>query len=97
MGYCPIVNRNQKQMEGLLHRELPRAYMEDFSIMGFRVEDCERAIAFLKAASFDLKHSPGGTQVKIEEAARVEAVIQVLRANGQACEWTDVAQGMYQG
>ncbi len=97
MGYFPVVNRNQKQMEGMLHRELPRAYMEDFSVMGFRVDDCERAITFLKAASFDVRHSPDGTQVKIEDAGRIEAVIQVLRANGQACELTDVAQGMYQG
>ena len=84
-------------MDGLQHRELPRAYMEDYSILGFRVDDCERAIAFLSAASFDLKHSHGGTQVKIEDATRIKDVIQLLQANGQACELTDVAQGMYQG
>ena len=97
MGYFPIVNREQKQMEGLHHRELPKAYMEDFSVMGFRVDDCERALAILNEASFDLKQSHGGTQVKIEDAARITAVIQLLQTNGQACELTDVAQGMYQG
>ncbi len=97
MGYYPIVNRNQKQMEGLHHQEFPKAYMEDFSVLGFRVNDCEQALGILRKASFDVKQSHGGRHVKIENAARIKDVVQLLHANGMNCEVTDVAQGMYQG
>ncbi len=98
MGYYPIVNRNQKQMDGLYHRKLPKAYMEDFSIIGFRVDDCERALNILKKiSSFDLKQQRGHVLLKLENAARMQEVVQVLNNNGLACEVTDVAQGMYQG
>lgn len=97
MSYYPIVSRNQKQMEGLHHVELPKAYMEDFSVLGFRVEDCEQALGILDRSSFDLKQSHGRTLLKIEDTARIKEVIQVLHDNGLDCEVTDVAQGMYQG
>ena len=97
MGYYPIVNKNQTQMEGLHHKELPKTYMEDFSVLGFRVNDCERVLGILDKASFDLKRSHGGAYVKIENAAHVKDVVQLLHANGMNCEVTDVAQGMYQG
>lgn len=97
MGYYPIVNRNQKQMEGLDHTGLPKAYMEDFSVLGFRVNDCERALAILDKTSFKVKQSHGCTLLEIEDSARIREVIHVLQANGLACEVTDVAQGMYQG
>lgn len=97
MGYYPIVGRNETQMEGLRHRELPTAYMEDFSVFGFRVDDCRRALSILAESSIDVKQRHGCTLLKIEGASQVKAVIEVLRANGLACEVTDVAQGMYQG
>lgn len=97
MGYYPIVNIDQMQMEGLHQKELPKAYMEDFSVLGFRVDNCERALGILDHASFELKQSDGHTQVKLEQASRITEVIQVLRANGLKCEVADVAQGMYQG
>lgn len=97
MGYYPIVSRHQKQMEGQHHHRLPKSYMEDFSIIGFRVDDCERAIGILDGSSFDLEQRHGRTLLKIENAARIEAVIQLLRDIGLACEVAYVAQGMYQG
>ncbi len=97
MGYYPIVSRNQKQMEGMSHRKLPIAYMEDFSVLGFRVDDCERALGILGKTSFELRQRHGRTTLKLEDAGRIKEVIQVLQANGLVCEVTDVAQGMYQG
>lgn len=97
MGYYPIVSRNQKQMEGLDHQELPKAYMEDFSVLGFRVDDCKRALGILEKSSIDVKQSHGRALVRIEPAARITEVIQILYDNGLYCEVTDIAQGMYQG
>ncbi len=71
--------------------------MEDFSVLGFRVADCERAREVLRGSCFELRQSQGGTQVMIDNASQLEDVMRVLRASGLACELTDVAQGMYQG
>jgi hypothetical protein len=97
LGYYPIVNRSQKQMEGIDHTGLPNAYMEDFSVLGFRVDDCERALAILDKTSFEVKQRHECTLLKIEDPARIREVIHVLHANGLACEVADIAQGMYQG
>lgn len=97
MPYYPIVSRNQRQMQAVDHRPLPKFYMEDFSILGLRVSDCRRTAQVLDAHSFSLKHSDGSMAVNIEPAARIENVMQLLRENGVACEIADVAQGMYQG
>ena len=97
MGYHPIVNKDQRQMEGLRSHELPQTYMEDFSVLGFRVDDCERALEILDQASFGLMQSQNGVQVEIESASRMKDVVELLQANGLACEVADIAQGMYQG
>lgn len=97
MSYYPIVGRRQMQMEGLHHRELPKAYMEDFSVLGLRVDDCERALGILDKTSFVLEQSQGHMLLKLENATRIQEVIQVLHDHGLACEVADVAQGMYQG
>ena len=95
MTYYPIVSRNQSQMEAERHRPLPDFYMEDFSILGLQVSDCQRAAQILAANSFSLKDSEGSLAVNIETAARIGDVVQLLKESGVACEIADVAGGMY--
>ena len=79
------------------HRQLPDFYMEDFSILGFRVNDCNQAIRLLGQHDFSLKYTDGGIEVAIERVSRVHDFMQLLNDSGLECEIADVAQGMYQG
>ena len=97
MAYFPIVRRKHQNTEPLNHRPLPTFYMEDFSVIGFQVNDCDQAMQILDQHAFTVRRMDGSREVDIETAARMQAVMQVLKDNGLECEITDIAEGMYQG
>ena len=97
MACYPIVSRNQQQMAALGQHELPDFYMEDFSVLGLCVDDCERAAVLLDRHQFALRQTHGSLAVDIQDASQASAAIALLNENGMACELADVAQGMYQG
>ena len=39
MAYFPIVRKKHQHAQPLNHRALPTFYMEDFSVLGFQVND----------------------------------------------------------
>jgi len=72
-------------------------YMEDFSVIGLRVDDCDHAVRILDQYRFDLKRADGSIEVYVDQASRMHEVMQLLENNGLGCELADVAEGIYQG
>ena len=97
MAYYPIVQKNDRPVATPGHRLLPTFYMEDFSVLGFRVNDCGRAIRVLDRHAFSLKRAGGSIEVDIARASQMHDVLQLLNGNGLECEIADIAEGMYQG
>lgn len=97
MAYYPLVGKNDRPVATTGHRSLPTFYMEDFSIVGFRVNDCDQAVQILDRHAFPLKQTDGCIAVDIAQASHVLDVMQLLNGNGLECEMADIAEGMYQG
>ena len=97
MADYPIVQHKDPEATSPTIGQLPAFYMEDFSIMGFRVDDCPRAIQVLEQNGFGLTRSHGRVTVKIDGSGRVREVVKLLQGCGLACEMADLAEGIYQG
>ena len=97
MAYFPIVRKKHQHGQPLNHRALPTFYMEDFSVLGFQVNDCDQAMQILDRHAFTVRQMEGSREVDIETASRMQAVMQLLKDNGLECEIADIAEGMYQG
>lgn len=97
MAYFPIVQKNDRPVATTGNRQLPDFYMEDFSVIGLRVDDCDHAVRILDQYRFDLKRANGSIEVYVDQASRMHEVMQLLENNGLGCELADVAEGIYQG
>lgn len=97
MAYFPIIQKNDRHVATAGHRQLPAFYMEDFSVLGFRVNDRHQAARVLDRHAYGLKRTDNCIEIEINELARVNDVLQLLNKNGLACEIADVAVGIYQG
>ena len=97
MTHVPIIRKKDPSADAIELSHLPTFYMADFSVLGFRVNDCERALRILDRHAFVIKRDQGSASVKIETVVRMQAVMQVLRDNGVDCEVADIAESMYQG
>jgi hypothetical protein len=97
MAYYPIVHKYDRSAAMAAHRKLPTFYMEDFSVLGFRVSDCNQAIRILEQHAFIIKRDDGCIAVNIERASRIVEILQLLNKNGTQSEIADIAEEMYQG
>ena len=97
MAYYPIVQKNDRPLTASGHRTLPTFYRRDFSVLGIRVSDCDRAIRVLDGHPFSMKRAGGSIEIDISGASQMHDVMQLLNDNGLECEIADIAEGMYQG
>lgn len=97
MAYYPVIRKQEPLESAIDQREMPIFYMQDYTVLGFRVNDCDQALAVLDRHAFSIRHGHGSKGVEIETAARVRAVVQLLVDNGLECEIADIAEGIYQG
>jgi hypothetical protein len=97
MAYFPIINKHGRSPVASLHRQLPTFYMEDYSIIGFKVCDCDHAVRILDQHQFPLKYIEQGVEVRIDDPLHIKEVISLLKSQGLECEIADVADAMYQG
>lgn len=97
MAYYPIVHKYDRSPAMADQLWLPTFYMEDFSVLGFRVSDCDQAVKILERHAFIIKRSDGCIAVNIERASRIQEVLHLLNENGTQCEIADIAEEMYQG
>lgn len=97
MAYFPIIQKYDRSPAITINRQLPEFYMEDFSILGFKVSDCDIATRILDNHQYALRREEKGVEVEIKGPSYMHDVLQLLKGNGLECEIADVAEGMYQG
>ena len=97
MSHYPIVTKSDPAIAFVDIGCLPAGYMQDFSVLGFRVDRCEKAIRELLTNHIDVRQVNERPQAKIDSPSQVCAVRQLLADNDLACDIADVAEGLYQG
>lgn len=97
MANYPIVQKNEPPAATVGGRPLPIFYMEDFSVLGFQVNNSEQAIRVLDRHAFSLTRVGGSIAVSAPSPSQLIEIMQLLKANGLECEFADLAGGMYQG
>lgn len=78
-------------------RPLPAFYMNDFSVMGLRVDDLDRAVAALERGAFEVIREGLMPELALDEASDVPEVLRFLSENGVRADMADVAGSLYQG
>ena len=76
--------------------QLPRFYMEDFSIQGFTVQQYDDARNLIRRAGYRILDKAGSSDIFIDEVRELMAIRSLLRQNGIQVELSDIADTMYQ-
>lgn len=76
--------------------ELPSNYMGDFTLMGFLVDRYQEAVAILTSAGYRLDKLEAGTDIHIETPGHLLRMKALLTANGISCDFSDIADTIYQ-
>lgn len=97
MAYYPIVTKSEPAIAFTDDRCLPTFYMEDFSVLGFRVDRCDEALRLLLTNNFEVQQTNHRCQVKIDSASQVGTILSLFADNDLECDICDVAEGIYQG
>ena len=97
MAYYPILHKRDRLEGAIAQQAMPTFYMQDYTVLGFRVDDCDRALEILDRHAFTVRHDYRNKGVEIDSAERLRAVMQLLEDNGLRCEIADIAEGIYQG
>lgn len=77
-------------------RELPNNYMGDFTLLGFVVDRYREALRLLTAAGFRLREQDGGTDIYINSPKNLPQIEALLKANNIRCDFSDIADTLYQ-
>lgn len=97
MGTIALLPCDMKSRATYLgNRELPDNYMSDFSLMGFIVDRYQDARALLATAGYRLDEQEGGTDVRIDNPQHLPKIKALLTANSIRCDWSDIADTLYQ-
>jgi len=78
------------------NRKLPDNYMGDFTLMGFVVDRYKEALILLTSAGYQLDEQDGGTDIYIDTAQRLQEIETLLVANKIRCNFSDIADTLYQ-
>lgn len=76
--------------------ELPGNYMEDFTIMGILVDDVDRALQFLISEGFSTQSTPTGKHIILDSNSEIPQLIKQLTAHKFTCDYSDIADTIYQ-
>lgn len=80
----------------LENRVLPVNYMEDFTLMGFIVDCYQEALTLLTNNSYQLVEQKGGADIYIDTPQDLQKIKALLRANNICCDFSDIADSIYQ-
>lgn len=80
----------------LSNRGLPDHYMGDFSLMGFVVDRYQDACTLLASAGYRLIRREGGMDINIDAPLHLAKIKALLTANNIRCDWSDIADTLYQ-
>lgn len=78
-------------------RPLPAFYMNDFSVMGLRVDDLDRAVAALERGEFEVIREGQVPELALDGTSAVPDVLRFLAEHGVRADMADVAGSLYQG
>jgi hypothetical protein len=80
----------------LSNRELPNNYMGDFTLMGFVVDRYHEALTVLTKSRFRLESQEGGSDICINNPLDLQEINNLLTANNIRCDYSDIADTLYQ-
>lgn len=75
---------------------LPSNYMEDFTLLGFIVDRYPEALTILANDSYQLVEHKGGADIYIDTPQDLQKIKALLTANSVRCEFSDIADSLYQ-
>lgn len=97
MGRMILIANDSEGREAFLrHTGLPDFYMEDFSILGLRVDRHPDAVALLRTAGYGFSPCAGAASVEFRSPAEVGDITSLLAENGIGFEMADLVDGVYQ-
>jgi hypothetical protein len=91
-----IANDSENREEFLQRAGLPNFYMEDFSILGLRVDRPAEAVALLRTAGYGFSPCAGAASVEFGSPAEVGDIAALLSEHGIGFEMADLVDGVYQ-
>ena len=80
----------------ICNKELPNNYMGDYTLMGFVVDNYHGARGLLSSVGYRLVQREGGTDIYIDTPSRLPEIRALLTANNISCEFSDIADTLYQ-
>lgn len=75
---------------------LPENYMGDFSLMGFLVDQYEKAVALLLSYGCRVDVLNAGAEVFINGPNSIPEIQALLEKNNIRCDYSDIADTLYQ-
>ncbi len=78
-------------------RNPPTAYMEDYSVIGLRVDPLDDALRILETHHYTIVQAGHNVQVAFDSSARIPVMVELLRRHGVGCDVSDVIDEVYQG
>ena len=97
MGFIVILPQDKKQPLCLENDYLPEFYMEDFSVLGLRVDNFNEAIKILEKNRFMVTRRTNFFQLEIDGSAHLYRIVVLLQQHGIDCALTDIVDQVYQG
>lgn len=75
---------------------LPDNYMGDYTVMGLVVDQYNKAVALLKSFGYQLEEVGGCIEVRIDSPAELPVIQNILVTKEIYCEYSDIADTLYQ-
>ena len=97
MPRFPIIPRDLDGTICLPDSFLPSFYMEDFTILGFRVGNLDAALRVLEKNGINIMKSPEYSELSVEKRDQIPLLIDLLNSRGISCVVTDIVDRVYQG
>ena len=97
MPRFPIIPSDSDATICLSDNYLPSFYMEDFTILGFRVGNLDAALRVLEKNGISILKSPEYSELSVEQSDQIPHIIQLLNANDISCVMADIVDQVYQG
>ncbi len=101
MRFMPILTKpgmdGQTRTGDVFAGPLPNFYMNDYSVMGLRVNDGPAVFKLLAAHRYTVLDRHGCRGVAVRSVREIRQIIELLTRNGVRGEVADVAEQIYQG
>ena len=97
MGTLPILDRCNDCNSELSSESLPAFYMEDYSVIGLRVDGLDASLQILKEGNFQVNSVSNRFEITIDNAGQIPKIVSLLGRHGIDGELSDIIEQVYQG